>query len=510
MIEKVQDAPGSRPAEQAETRPVFPSRYQVGLAAVLGAVLLIGLAPKLDTDLWWHLKDGAYIWAHHSIPAHDFYSFTYAGHAWTDHEWLTELLLYGLYSAAGLWGTIVAFAIVICVTYGLVFLRMADSGINRFLALFVLVFAFVSASATWGARPQMLSLLFLAVYGLVVDRFIRTRDRRLLIALPVLMLFWTNLHGGWILGLVVLFISLIGEALNRRRGHEGALEAADLKALTVAVLLTVAATFLNPYGIQQVLYPLVWIFPTAYSNVLNEWVSSDFHQPVFMVFEAMLLLLIVTMYVGRARLNWTHLLMILAFTHLALSQSRNVAVWSVVVSPLLAYYIHGALFGEYRGDSTRRGRGIFSRRTERLLNTSLLVLVCLLFPLEAFHFVNQKALRSNEVSTFPSGAMTYMQSHRLPPRTYASYAWGGYVLWRGYPRYRDFIDGRANTLFGTRILNDYLASYSAAASWSSILDRYRVQNVLVDPQAPLAQVLALNSHWRRAYSDATAVLYTRR
>src|SRR5947209_1301327 len=80
-----------------------PSLYQVGLIAILGAVLIVALAPRLDTDLWWHLKVGAYIVAHHTVPAHDFMSYTFRGHAWTDHEWLAEIGLYGLYQLAGLW-----------------------------------------------------------------------------------------------------------------------------------------------------------------------------------------------------------------------------------------------------------------------------------------------------------------------------------------------------------------------------------------------------------------------
>ncbi|GAC1635680.1 MAG: hypothetical protein NVS4B2_23360 [Chloroflexota bacterium] len=477
---------------------------------MLGAVLLIGLAPRLDTDLWWHLKEGGYIWNHRTIPAADFYSFTFSGRSWTDHEWLTELVLYGLYSLAGLWGTIVAFAIIICATYGLVYLRMAGLGVNRFLALFVMIFAIVAASSTWGARPQMISMLFLAAYALVVDRFVRTRDRRILLVLPVLMLPWTNMHGGWILGLALLIIALVGESLNHRRDRENALSSADLKVFAGAIVVTFIVTFVNPYGLQQVLYPLVWIFPSAYSNVLNEWVSSDFHQPVVMVFEVMLLLLIVTMYVGRARFNWTHMLMILAFTHLALSQSRNVAVWSVVISPLLAFYIDNAILANKRSPHVQKRSGLLSRRTERIVNVTLLAFVTLLFPLEAFHFVTPGALTSSETSTFPAGAMTYMDHHALPPRTYASYAWGGYVIWRGWPHYQDFIDGRANTLFDARILDDYMNAFGAAPSWSSILDRHGVQNVLVNPQAPLAQVVAMSHRWRLVYKDQVSVLYTRR
>lgn len=501
------------PSEQQDTpdpSQVFPSRYQVGLAVVLGAVFLIGLAPKLDTDLWWHLKVGAYVWSHHAVPSRDFMSFTFAGHPWIDHEWLAELLLYDLYSLAGLWGPIVFFALLICATFGLVYARMAASDVNRILALFVLAAAFVSSSASWGARPQMLTLFFLSAYMWILSRFQLTRNGRLLIVFPFLMLLWTNLHGGFVLGLVVLALTLAGEWVNRLTGSEDAWSAEELRALAIAFVATFAVTIVNPNGIRQLLYPLTFIFPNAFTNSITESVSPNFHMPVMMLFEAMLLILIAAAFVARSRLNWTHLFFVLAFTHLAVSQGRNVPLWAVVISPLVALTVSQAIAVRRTPEPAARPRRSMRKRTERMVNIALLAAVGLVYPVEAFHFVSQRALRHSEASAFPAGAVSYMQTHALPPRTLASYSWAGYVLWKLYPRYRDFIDGRADTLYNSRILSAYLAAASAAPNWETILNRYGVQNVLVEPASPLAAVLAQNAGWRLVYHDGTAVLYTRR
>jgi hypothetical protein len=437
-------------------------------------------------------------------------SFTFAGHSWTDHEWLSELLLYGLYSLAGLWGTIVFFAFVICAAFGLVYARMACTGSNKILALFVLSAAFAASSSTWGARPQMLTLLFLAAYALLLDRYVSTRDHRLLWIFPLLMLVWANAHGGWVLGLAYMTIVLAGEWLNTKTNHEGALAGGDLRALGFVTVLTYLAVLVNPTGIHEALYPLVWIAPTAYSNVLTEWVSTDFHQPVFMVFEALLLSMVAAIFVSRPRINWTHLFLIGAFTYLALSEGRNVAIWCVAISPLLVVYLQKALGALSANSGERRLRKPVSRRAQLVLNVSLLALAGLAYPFEAFHFVNQPALSRSETTNFPLGATTYMAGHSLPSRTFAAYAWGGYLLWRLYPRYQDFIDGRANTLFDTRVLGDYLAAETGQRQWRHVMDEYHVGNVLVPPTAPLAQLLAQDSAWRLDYHDRTAVLYTRK
>jgi hypothetical protein len=490
---------------------LIPSVYQVALIAVLGAVFIVALAPRLDTDFWWHLKVGAYISTHHVVPAHDFMSFTLAGHAWTDHEWLAELLLYGLYQLAGLWGPITFFALLICATFGLVYLRMAQLVVNQVLALFLVSAAFIASSASWGPRIQMMTLFFLAVYLLALDRFQQTRRRRLLVVFPLLMLLWANLHGGFVLGLVVLAITVGGEWLNRATRRPDAWTRDELRAFGVTLGATLGVTIVNPNGIRQLLYPLTFVLPNAYTNLIQESASPNFHMPVIMVFEAMLLALAVAVFVGRPGLNWTHLLLVLAFTHLAFSQVRNVAVWAVVVSPLVAFYLQKAVPGVRElFPMARYRRRPVSGGAASILNVVLLLLVGVAYLVEGTHFVNAATLRQVEVENFPREAMRYLDRHSLPPRVFVSYAWGGYLLWNEFPRYRDFMDSRADTLYTASILDDYLAAYDADPSWRAVLNERRVDTVLVERTAPLAQVLAQDRGWRLDYRDSIAVLYSRR
>ncbi len=489
----------------------IPSLYQVALLAVLGAVFIVALAPRLDTDFWWHLKDGQYIALHHVVPARDFMSYTLTGHAWTDHEWLAELGLYGLYLLAGLWGPIVFFACIICATFFLLYLRISALRVNRVLALFIVAAAFVASSASWGPRIQMMTLFFLAAYLLILQRFAVSRDRRWFILPPLLMLVWANVHGGFVLGLAVLVVTLAGETLNRLTRHPDAWSQLELRTLGIATLGTAAVTMINPNGFRQLLYPLTFVLPNAYTNLIEESASPNFHLPVMMLFEVMVLLLIAAAFIGRQRINWTHLFIILAFTHLALSQVRNVAVWAVVVTPYLAFYLQTALPAlreQFPGFSYRRRpvRG----NTGLLLNAALLLLISFAYVLETTHFVNATTLRQAESENYPRAAIAYMRNHDLPPHVFVSYGWGGYLLWNLFPRYRDYMDSRADTLFTNKILSGYLTAYGARPGWQQMLKNYDVQDVLVEPSAPLAQVLAENHGWRLAEKDPMAVLYVRR
>lgn len=481
-----------------------PSIYTVATIAVLGAVFVIALLPRVETDFWWHMKVGQFIATHHMVPSKDYMSFTFAGHPWTDHEWLPELGLYALYRAVGLWGPIIFFACVITIAFIFVYATMVQRGTNRVLSLFVLAAAYSASRGSWGPRIQMFTMMFLAIYIFLLHRYSQTKDRRILVAFPLLMLLWTNIHGGFVLGLVVMGITIAGETLNRLSKHEEAWSVSDVKALAVALVATFGVTIINPNGIRQLLYPLTFVLPNAYTNQIQESASPNFHMPVMMIFEGLLLLLITSAFVGKQRVNWTHLFMILAFTHLAFSQVRNVALWVIVVTPLLALYVQSMAPG-FRGKRRRRP---MQGRLLSYVNCLFLIMVLFVYIAEVHIYITPKALAKSQSDAFPIGAVSYLQKHSLPPRVFVSYAWGGYLLWRLFPKYRDFMDSRADTLFDSKILNDYLTAYAGAPAWKDVLKRYRVQEVMIERDAPLTQLLAQDKSWRLVYHDSSSVLYT--
>jgi hypothetical protein len=144
-----------------------------------------------------------------------------------------------------------------------------------------------------------------------------------------------------------------------------------------------------------------------------------------------------------------------------------------------------------------------------MLNLAFLILVCLAYPIEGAHFITPAALRAAESDAYPQKAMRYLDGHSLPANVFAPYTWGGYIVWKSGLRYSDFIDGRANTLFDTRLLNDYLLAYNAQPEWSQVLSKYRVGTVMIQPSSPLAAALEHDSSWRLAYQDGQAAIFRR-
>lgn len=70
----------------------------LALLAVLGSGRFDVLA---DPDTYWHLATGRWILEHGSVPKIDVFSHSMPGTVWVAHEWLSALVLTGVYKMAG-------------------------------------------------------------------------------------------------------------------------------------------------------------------------------------------------------------------------------------------------------------------------------------------------------------------------------------------------------------------------------------------------------------------------
>jgi hypothetical protein len=90
------------------------------------------------------------------------------------------------------------------------------------------------------------------------------------------------------------------------------------------------------------------------------------------------------------------------------------------------------------------------------------------------------------------------------------YNWGGYFIWKLYPDYRVFIDGRAD-LYGDAFMDDLATTYYLQGnSWRDLLGKWGIRTVILPPDAPLIIALQAQPDWETIYSDKQAVLLTRK
>jgi len=475
-----------------ETRRVFLLVLGLGLFAMAARNVT-------DPDVWWHLRTGQLIAQTHALVRNDPFSFTRFGQPWVNHEWLSDLLLYRLFQATGWVGLIITFSALTAATLMLVFLRC--TGKPYLAALALLLGAYVSAPG-WGVRPHTISLLFASIFLLILDRS-EQRPRLVWWTAPLTLL-WVNLHAGYALGIALIAMFLAGEGLEAILGESaGFVRSRRLRDLAIALAACLAVVPLNPNGFEMYAYPITTLSSPAMQQFIAEWASPDFHGGKYFPFLLLLLVLVLLLSGSRRKIRPRELLLLLVTTAGALRSVRLMPVFALIAVPVLSELIEG--WWEERGWSLLPAVA----QSSRMQVFNLLVLAGVL----VFAGVRIKTVGDHqpqtEVEHFPASAVAFLARARPPAPIFNHYNFGGYLIWKLYPDYKVYIDGRAD-LYGDRFLKDFARIYYVTdPEWRESLERWNIQTVMLPPDSPLVAALKLSGTWTEIYSDSQAAILTR-
>jgi hypothetical protein len=422
------------------------------------------------------------------------------------------------------------FAAIITAAFAVSYATARLLGASRPLGVGVTLLAAVASYHTWGVRPQMLSMLLLALTAWLLTRaglpaLLTTQDnghaaaagrRRALWALPALMVVWVNLHGGFIFGLALIGIFTLGqsaEAWWARRARRADAHGVQWARSWRLLALCVAACLLNPNGLKGLIYPFSYLGNNASTRYIAEWVSPNFHEGRYQLFEALLLALIAGVALSPRRPRVTEVLLMLAFTYLGLDSVRNINLFAVIVAPLIAVYLSFA----WRAWRARGMADAPSGRTTRprvtpakaVLNLALAAVIAgAVLVVSAPHLTYAYNVQQQALYPFPTRAVTYLRAHRPAGPLLNRYDWGGYLIWTLYPRVRVYVDGRPD-MYGDAFMDLFVRTWRAQPGWQATLRRRGVRLVLVEPTSGLGHALATARGWRVAYRDRISVLYER-
>src|SRR2546423_5850188 len=173
-----------------------------------GAKSLLG-----DGDTGWHIRTGEWILQNGRVPDKDIFSFTKPGEVWYAWEWLWDLGAAYLHQRGGMAAVVIACIAVLAFTFSMLFRLVRRKCSNDFVAIGVTVLAAAGSSIHWLARPHLFTLLFLVIFMCILER-VRGGRVRLLAWLPVLTVLWTNLHGGFFVGILTIAMYAAGELVT--------------------------------------------------------------------------------------------------------------------------------------------------------------------------------------------------------------------------------------------------------------------------------------------------------
>jgi hypothetical protein len=513
--ERLAGAEGTEaPASAAAARPA--ARLRPGLIAALAflapALLFVfsrAFFVPVDPDYWWHARTGQYILDTRSLPRVDIYSSTAAGTPWTTHEWLTEIGFALGERAFGYAGNVALFGLLGALTAAAVYATCRRRGVGEPGATLLTLWAVMMGLPLANVRPQMITALLVAVTALLLTRYRQGDPSTPLRAaalwpLPPLLALWVNLHGGYVMGLVLIGLTVVGEAIARRRGHEGG--AAPLRPLLVVAVLSGLATLLSPHGLEALRYPFTYAGTgNASQRFIAEWQSPDFHSPFILIFGAGLLLALL-LGLGRRPLGPTDTLWAVTVTLMALQSTRHIPLWAIVATPLLG----ARLAAEYP-----RQRGTLAEwRAPALALAAVsnwtLVALSIAGTLALAGAGARDYLRAEPpAATYPAGVVAYLRANELDGAIFNEYHWGGYLIYQLYPRYQVFIDGRAD-VYGDALVTRYRNTTRLAPGWRDLLVEHDVRLVLLGKNSALAAALLEDSNWETLYTGEIETLLRRR
>ena len=292
-----------------------------------------------DCDTGWHIRTGEWILANHQAPARDIFSFSKAGDPWFAWEWLSDVIFARLHAWGGLQAIVLAAMVLITATFTLLYLLVRRRS-NPVVAILVTMVAATAASIHWLARPHLFTLFFLVLFAGALERIREGRTHLagipLLALFPAVTLLWTNLHGGFFVGVLMVGAYGAGELLRMALAPDNSQRAAQWRAargylLSAAACL--AVSLVNPYTYHLHVHLLRYLGDPWKSQHIQEFFSPSFHIPTAIFFEMMLALAVAAMIASARRGRYGELLLMLVWAHGALLASRNIPIFVIVAAP---------------------------------------------------------------------------------------------------------------------------------------------------------------------------------
>jgi hypothetical protein len=495
-------------------------------AIVFIAIFTMAVRVPADTDTWWHLRSGQYILETRSIPTADPFSHTRGGQPWIDHGWLAQTFWYALFALGGWAGLSLGLAALVTIAFGLVWLATpgdqhapGSSCVTTwtvsqgYIRAFSIILGAITSAVIWVARPQMVSFLLAGLVLLMLERYKRA-GQRWVYAMPLVTLAWANIHGGYAIAFMLLAAYVVGETFNRLTGHrdDPVLSWRQINVLIGVAVVSFSVVAINPHGWQMWIYPFRTVGIGALRDYIQEWRSPNFHLTMTWPFVAMLMLTLAAMGRSPRRVDWTDLALVGMWGAGSLFAARNIGIFGLMVTPILARYA-GAAWGHYLPVGQRpRGTGQAPAAKRRLafawLNWLLLGLVVLAALVKINLALAPSAVAQVEEETLPYGAVRFIQAESLPGPMFNSYNWGGYLIFRLWPEYPVYIDGRTD-LYDDAFIRRYLNVMVAGDGWEQTLEDDGINLVLVESGSTPAKFLRHDLDWTEAYRDEIAVVFTR-
>lgn len=483
--------------------PSIPAILFITLAVFVPIVLQQPMLNS-DGDLARHLRHGRYMLEHGGLIHTDPFSYTRSGAPFVGFEYGSQILYALSERVGGVAGVAILAGLLIGLTYALLARFLLRRGVEPLLAYLTTILAALAGAGHWLARPHLFTFVAVVLLMALLER---APNKPLL---PFIALFgiWTNIHGGFVYGWILIGLYLIGSLGEVFLSSERAEWVARVRYYAIALVAAVGATLLNPRGLALHRHLFDHLNQRYLFDNTAEFTSPDFHELGAKVFLAVLLICIAALSLKRTRPAMPRLLVICAGTAFALTAVRNISLFCLTALPLVALHMDEA----WRRLPDPRG---FRRRFEATSGRSATVI----WALPAVAFMLMLAVGHGRVGSaqliddrfdptvFPIAAVRQARSAHLEGHLFTEFIWGGYIDY-AWPEQKIFIDGGTD-FFGEDLLRQYAKIKLLGPGWRGLVSKWDISLMVLRRRSSLAHELVRDGRWHPWYCDSLAVVLRR-
>lgn len=502
---------------QSNIRTIPPSAsklqifsYKLAWLALTVLLAVYAMRPIMDLDFWWHLKTGELILQNRALLSID--PFNYTGNPTVSGReavilngyWLwqiTAATLYRLWGFNGIFLLKLATATLLGWTAFREMSRLHLSNATRLLL--ATLGALVVITIYNLERPQVLSFLFLTMLIGMIAR-IRNNERPNWLLIP-LMLIWSNIHGGFVVGDLVLGLAAAGFIVQYRHYRN------KLIGLITWAGCGTLASFANPNGWNAFLETFNFLNSSIGTAFIAEYRSSLFVFTNISSMAAICIWLIsLATLAGLAQARpryWPDILIGLFIVVFGNRYLRNAGFIAVALLPLTGYYT--AVLTASIPAALRRYAAM----------TALLVSGTVIAILLTGEIRLQKSSTGPVAGFFTTAMADYLKTSSLTGNMFNDFGMGGYLNWSLYPQRKTFIDNRElNTEVSRHYLDIALGNQTYSKGkplYELLLDNYQIDLVAMrlslpnGELQPLLKLLFTKPEWVPVFLDWNSFVLAR-
>jgi hypothetical protein len=459
-------------------------------------------AAVVDPDIWWHIRTGDWILAHHAVPRYAIFS-QHLERPWIAYSWLFDVIVSGVehrFGLAGIPGFLICLQVFISLTFLIAIRHFARSFWWSWLIASLAIYAFYVNPL----RSLLFTLLFFTLELVLIFEAERRAEDKLLFWTAPLFFLWANFHIQFIHGLFVLalYVGTRIIAVAARKWLPGDSPKTSPTRLLAVLAAALACSCLGPNWAYPYKVAVGYAVHTAQFQFNQEMLAMSFRRPEH--FVELFLLIAACYVVGRSRGRDLFRPLLLLVTALVSFHSLRDA-WFVSIA---AAFVLAEAVGQAQSEATPDLAGQRRIRLVTNLNYALAAIaaVSLSFGLAARQGISAPTLMAVIDQIYPIRAAEFVRDSRLSGPMYNSYNWGGFLIFnlREQPV---SIDPRVDA-YGDELATDSVNTVNAIR-WKDDPELTRANFVLLERSAPLTSALESDPRYRLAYKDHLAVVFVR-